>query len=83
MPNRRTHERVARQLLGQCNPSIHFLLDHPSTGELKSVHQVLFHDWQFINYIERKLGHEVAREALLHVIMDIEKFRPSKVIRYA
>lgn len=32
--------------------------------------------------LRQRRYHEVAREALLHVIMDIEKFRPNKVIRY-
>jgi hypothetical protein len=40
------------------------------------MHRLLFHDFKFIKYIERKLGREAAREALLHIIMDIEQYRP-------
>lgn len=78
MPARRTHERVARELLGSSNPTLHFLIDHPSRGELKTNHRVLFHDWGFIKHLERKLGHEAAREALLHIILDIEQYRPTQ-----
>lgn len=84
MPSRRTHERVAKELLGSFNPSLHFLIDLPSGEELKSTHRLLFHDIEFLKYIEKKLGHEVAREALLHIIMDIEQYKPKnkKLIPY-
>ena len=75
MPGARTHRRESLKHLGQFTPWLQRIIDAPSKGELKSQHRFLFHDLDFVQLIEAKLGRDLAREALLHIILDLEQYR--------
>ncbi len=76
MPSAKTHKTVSLSYLGQYTPWLQHILDFPASGELKSHHRLLFHDLDFILYLEERFGRDIAREALLHIILDIEHYRP-------
>ena len=76
MPVAATHKRASLYYIGQYTPWLHRAIDPPNlTRELKAEHRLLFHDFDFIKYIDNKLGRVFAREALLHLIMDLEEKR--------
>ena len=76
MPSAATHRKVALYYLGYYTPWLQRAIDPPElTRDLKAEHRLLFHDFDFIKYIDGKLGRELAREALLHVILDLEEHR--------
>ena len=76
MPNAKIHRKQSLKHLGQFTPWLQRIIDAPSKGELKSWHRVLFHNWDFVQLIEKKLGRDIAREALFHIILDLEEYRP-------
>lgn len=79
MPSATTHRKLSMYFIGQYTPWLHHLIDPPAlTKEIKAQHRLLFHDWDFVMYLEKKEGHEVAREALLHIIVDIEQYRATE-----
>jgi len=78
LPGARTHRRESLKHLGQFTPWLQRIIDAPSKGELKSQHRLLFHDWDFVLLIEDKMGRDIAREALLHIILDLEQYREVK-----
>ena len=85
MPTARVHKRLSLDFLGQYNDWLQRIIDAPAKGELKSEHRRFFHDWDFIQFLDAKLGRELAREALLHIILDVEEKRAQdrKLVRQA
>jgi len=83
LPSARVHKKLSLDYLGQYTPWLQRFLDAPAQGELKSQHRRFFHDWDFIEFLDRKWGRELTREALFHIILDIEGKRPRdrKLIR--
>ena len=83
MPSARVHRKLSLDYLGRYTAWLEHFIDIPAKGELKSQHRRFFHDWDFIQFLDRKLGRELAREALLHIILDIEEKRAAntKLIR--
>jgi len=83
LPGARVHRKLSLDNLGQYTSWLQRLIDAPAKGELKSEHRRFFHDWDFIEFLDRKCGRELAREALFHIILDIEDKRPGnrKLIR--
>ena len=77
MPDKRTHKKVCLEWLGHFSEELHSIIDAPAK-KLKSVHRTLFHDWEFVEYVWKKLGKEAAMEVLLHIILDIEQYRPKE-----
>ena len=75
MPTAALHKRLSLDYLGQYTPWLERIIDAPAEGELKSEHRRFFHDWDFIQFLDTKLGRELAREALLHIILDVEERR--------
>jgi hypothetical protein len=83
LPGARVHKKLSLDYLGQYTASLHRIIDAPFKGELKSQHRRFFHDWDFVEFLDRKWGRELTREALFHIILDIEEKRPTdkKLIR--
>ena len=76
MPIAATHKKVALYYLGYFTPALQKAIDPPGlTRDLKAPHRLLFHDFDFIKYVDKKLGREFAREVLLHIILDLEQYR--------
>ncbi|MBT9163168.1 MAG: hypothetical protein DDT24_00071 [Chloroflexi bacterium] len=73
MPGTMLHKKLSLNCLGQYTPWLHASIDAPVRGELKSQHRRFFHDWDFVQFLGRKWGRELAREALLHIILDLEE----------
>ncbi|MBA7629279.1 hypothetical protein ES703_36777 [subsurface metagenome] len=48
------------------------------------MHRLIFHDLRALHLIKDLFGEDACREALLHIIMDIEQYRSKdkKLIRY-
>ncbi|MEM4975995.1 MAG: hypothetical protein QXT64_01570 [Desulfurococcaceae archaeon] len=78
------HRKISLKLLGQYTPWLHRIMDIASQGELKSMHRRLFHDLDFLRYIREAGGEDLATEALLHIIVDLEQYRrrEERFIRY-
>ena len=81
MPIAKTHKKASVYYLGYYTPWLHHAIDPQNlTQELKAEHRLLFHDFEFIKYIDDKLGRLFAREALLHLILDLEQYRANKML---
>lgn len=80
MPLAATHKRTSLYYIGQYTPWLHAIIDAASKGDLKSAHRFLFHDYKFLKLIDDIFGRELAREALLHMILDLEQYRAKKVL---
>lgn len=80
MPSAPSHRIASLYYLGQYTPWLQKTIDIASQGELKGAHHLLFHDYPFIQYLDKLAGREIAREALLHIILDVEEYRPNKMI---
>jgi len=80
MPLAATHERTSLYYIGQYTPWLQAMIDAASQGDLKSAHRFLFHDYRFLKLIDDTCGRELAREALLHMILDLERYRGNKLL---
>jgi len=59
------------------------MLDAPSRGGFEVYYRLLRHNLEFVQLIESKFGRDLAREALFHIILDLEQYRKKgrKLIR--
>jgi len=77
VPDKRVHRRICLEWLGQYTEELHRIMDAPAS-KLRSVHRTLFHDWDFVEYVWKKLGKKAAMEVLLHITLDLEQYRPEE-----
>jgi len=75
MPNRKTHEQYSLAYLNQYTPFLHSMLDAPAKT-MKHTHRALFHDYRTVLLIESLFGQDLALEALLHIMVDLESVKP-------
>jgi hypothetical protein len=79
MPTAATHKKASLHYLGQYTPWLQAAIDAASQGELKSAHRYLYHDVGFLQAVKKAFGEEIGREALLHMVLDLERYRPNKL----
>jgi len=77
MPKRKIHEKVSLKYLNQSTPFLHIMLDAPSKT-MKHTHRALYHDLNTVLLIEKLFGEDLALEALLHIIVDLESVLPEE-----
>jgi len=75
MPNAKIHELYSMAYLGHYTPFLNRLVDSPAK-QMRHTHRALFHDYRTVKLIEELYGHESALEVLLHIIVDLESFKP-------
>lgn len=75
MPNQKTHKKISLFYLNQYTPFIHIMMDSPSKV-MKHTHRALYHDYRTVQLIGELFGDDLALEALLHIIVDLESVRP-------
>ena len=80
MPNAAAHKRAAEYYIGQYHTWVQTFIDAGSKGDLKSAHRFIFHDYQTLQFLEKEFGHDIAREALVHIILDLEQYRAEKLL---
>lgn len=80
MPLAAAHKKAALYYVGQYTPWLQAFIDASSKGDLKSAHRFILHDYQTLQFIEKKFGHDIAREALVHMILDLEEYRTNKLL---
>lgn len=78
MPLAATHRKSCLYYIGQYTPWLQAMIDSASKGELKSAHRYLYHDFSFLKMVDDMFGRQIGREALLHMILDLEQFRINK-----
>lgn len=78
MPSKKIHEKYSMIYLGYFTPFLHSMLDAPCKT-MKHTHRALYHDYRTVILVEQLFGEELALEALLHIIVDLESIRPESV----
>lgn len=69
MPSSREHVKTAKKDLGYVHEWLHHFMDYPSSF-YGSQHRKFFHDVRFVLMIKRLVGHNLAKEALHHIVLD-------------
>lgn len=80
MPTAATHKKASLYYAGKYTPWLQQMIDAGAHGDLKSAHRFIFHDYATLQFIKSQFGHDMAREALVHIILDLEQYRSGKLL---
>lgn len=69
MPNRAKHVQISKEILGESNPLIHYILDSSSLL-VGSKHRKHTHNLHTVKWIEYGFGENGRREAMIHILAD-------------
>ena len=80
MPIAATHKKASLYYIAQYTPWLQKMIDAGAHGELKGNHRYIFHDYATLKFINAEFGADMAREALVHIILDLEQYREKKIL---
>jgi hypothetical protein len=69
MPNRAKHVQISKEILGESNPLIHYILDSSSLL-VGSKHRKHTHNLHTVKWLEYMFGESGRREAMIHILAD-------------
>ena len=81
MPNRAMHCKISKNLLGESNPLIHYILDSSSLL-VGSKHREHTHTLHTVQWIEQGFGENGRREAMVHILCDAKIITDKDIIKW-